>query len=142
MTFRWFGADDPVPLNGVTFCTGSLGAAAENDLPAMIRSLGARVHFMHCRNVRRTAEKRFHETPHPSEYGDVDLTLASVPVQLDSTRAVLRRIDGLEGKYDFYYAQRPGEWTPLLTNAGGTILSTRKAGGIVGTMLGIYVIAA
>jgi mannonate dehydratase len=63
------------PANGVTFCTGSLGAAAENDLPSMIRSLGARgrVHFMHCRNVRRTGDKRFHETPHPSEYGDVDL---------------------------------------------------------------------
>ncbi|HEY4305227.1 MAG TPA: mannonate dehydratase [Gemmatimonadaceae bacterium] len=63
------------PANGVTFCTGSLGASPENDLPAMIRSLGARgrVHFMHCRNVRRTGEKRFHETPHPSEYGDVDM---------------------------------------------------------------------
>ena len=63
------------PANGVTFCTGSLGASPDNDLPAMIRSLGARgrVHFMHCRNVRRTGEKRFHETPHPSEYGDVDM---------------------------------------------------------------------
>jgi len=63
------------PANGVTFCTGSLGAAAENDLPAMIRSLGARgrVHFMHCRNVRRTGTKRFHEAPHPSEFGSVDM---------------------------------------------------------------------
>lgn len=61
------------PANGVTFCTGSLGASAENDLPAMVRALGARVHYMHCRNVRRTGEKRFHETSHPSEQGDVDL---------------------------------------------------------------------
>lgn len=61
------------PANGVTFCTGSLGASPENDLPAMIRTLGARVHFMHCRNVRRTGEKRFYETPHPSENGDVDM---------------------------------------------------------------------
>src|SRR5436190_1138931 len=30
------------PANGVTFCTGSLGASADNDLPAMLRSLGAR----------------------------------------------------------------------------------------------------
>src|SRR5262249_17934661 len=61
------------PANGVTFCTGSLGAAVENDLPAMIRSLGERVHFMHCRNVRSTGDKRFHETAHPSENGDVDM---------------------------------------------------------------------
>src|SRR2546430_8886639 len=30
------------PANGVTFCTGSLGASPENDLPAMVRGLGAR----------------------------------------------------------------------------------------------------
>ena len=63
------------PANGVTFCTGSLGADATNDLPHMIRTLGARgrIHFMHCRNVRRTAEKQFHESEHPSRFGDVDM---------------------------------------------------------------------
>jgi mannonate dehydratase len=63
------------PTNGVTFCTGSLGADERNDLPAMIRSLGARgrVHFVHGRNVRRTGERQFHETPHPSQYGSVDM---------------------------------------------------------------------
>ena len=63
------------PANGVTFCTGSLGADAANDLPAMIRSLGARgrIHFMHCRNVRRTGEKQFHESPHPTGFGSVNM---------------------------------------------------------------------
>jgi mannonate dehydratase len=63
------------PANGVTFCTGSLGADPANDLPAMIRAVGAhgRIHFMHCRNVRRTGEKRFHESPHPSRFGDVNM---------------------------------------------------------------------
>ena len=28
---------------------------------------------MHCRNVRRTGERQFHETPHPSEFGSVDM---------------------------------------------------------------------
>jgi len=59
--------------NGVTFCTGSLGAAATNDLPAMIRALGSRVHFAHCRNVLVTGDRRFHETPHPSRFGSVDM---------------------------------------------------------------------
>jgi mannonate dehydratase len=63
------------PANGVTFCTGSLGARPDNDLPALVRRLGAlgRVHFAHCRNVRITGERRFHETAHPSAEGDVDM---------------------------------------------------------------------
>jgi len=61
------------PANGVTFCTGSLGADPENDLPAMVRRIGARIHFAHCRNVRVTGERRFHETAHPSACGGVDL---------------------------------------------------------------------
>jgi mannonate dehydratase len=63
------------PANGITFCTGSLGADAENDLPAMIRSLGTRkrIHFMHCRNVRRTGARQFHESPHPTEFGSVNM---------------------------------------------------------------------
>ena len=63
------------PANGVTFCTGSLGASEDNDLPAMIRSLGARrrIHFMHCRNVLRTGDRQFHESPHPSEFGSVNM---------------------------------------------------------------------
>jgi mannonate dehydratase len=59
--------------NGITFCTGSLGASAENDLPAMIRAIGSRVHFAHCRNVKRTGHRDFNETPHPSSFGDVDM---------------------------------------------------------------------
>lgn len=71
---RFIGLVDH-PANGVTFCTGSLGALAENDLPAMIRDIGARgrIHFMHCRNVRRTGEKQFHEVAHPSAFGDVNM---------------------------------------------------------------------
>ncbi len=61
------------PFNGVTFCTGSLGADPHNDLPAMIRRIGERVNFAHCRNVRVTGKRVFHETPHPSGYGDVDM---------------------------------------------------------------------
>jgi mannonate dehydratase len=61
------------PANGITFCTGSLGALPENDLPAMVRRLGPRIHFAHCRNVQITGARKFHETPHPSALGGVDL---------------------------------------------------------------------
>jgi mannonate dehydratase len=71
------------PANGITFCTGSLGVAPENDLPAMARRFAAmgRIHFAHCRNVRRDGasanggggRRKFHEVPHPSRFGDVDM---------------------------------------------------------------------
>jgi mannonate dehydratase len=63
------------PANGVTFCTGSLAANPANDLTSMIRCLGARgrIHFAHCRNIKRTGVRSFQETAHPSEHGDVDV---------------------------------------------------------------------
>ncbi|AHG88734.1 Mannonate dehydratase [Gemmatirosa kalamazoonensis] len=63
------------PANGVTFCTGSLGADPANDLPTMVRSLGSRgkINFMHCRNVLVTGTRQFHESPHPTEFGSVDM---------------------------------------------------------------------
>ena len=63
------------PANGLTYCTGSLGSRPDNDLPAMARRFAqrGRIHFAHCRNVRRTGDKRFHEVPHPSSSGDVDM---------------------------------------------------------------------
>lgn len=61
--------------NGLTLCTGSLGANVENDLPAMAAEFAGmgRVHFAHLRNVRHTAEKDFHETGHLSSCGDLDM---------------------------------------------------------------------
>jgi mannonate dehydratase len=61
------------PANGVTFCTGSLGARPDNDLPAMVRDLGDRIHFVHARNLLRTGPRRFHETAHPRAQGSLDL---------------------------------------------------------------------
>ena len=63
------------PANGITLCTGSLGALPSNDVAAITRRLGSlgRIHFAHCRNVRITGERAFHETPHPSALGDVDM---------------------------------------------------------------------
>jgi len=63
------------PANGLTFCTGSLGSRPDNDLVGMARRFAerGRIHFAHCRNVKRTAERAFHEVPHPSPFGDVDM---------------------------------------------------------------------
>jgi mannonate dehydratase len=42
--------------NGVTLCTGSLGARHDNDLPAMVERFASRIHFVHLRNVSRDTD--------------------------------------------------------------------------------------
>lgn len=63
------------PRNGLTFCTGSLGADPGNDLPAMIRYFGGkgRIHFAHVRNIKITGNRSFVETAHRSSDGSVDM---------------------------------------------------------------------
>jgi mannonate dehydratase len=60
------------PYNGITFCTGSLGASADNDLPAMIREIGDRIYFAHLRNVK-IRDSWFNETSHLSSDGSLDM---------------------------------------------------------------------
>ncbi len=61
------------PSNGLTLCTGALGALPANDLTAMAEAFGPRVNFVHARNVRRTGDREFHEVAHAGHAGDVDL---------------------------------------------------------------------
>lgn len=62
----------PSEYNGITFCTGSLGASASNDLPAMIREFGNRIYFAHLRNVN-VVDNHFNETAHESNSGSLDM---------------------------------------------------------------------
>ena len=50
--------------NGITFCSGSLGANPENNLPQIIENLGSKIHFFHLRNVNRVKDGSFYESPH------------------------------------------------------------------------------
>jgi mannonate dehydratase len=63
------------PANGLTLCSGSLGADLQNDIPALVREFGARgrIHFAHLRNVQVNAAGDFHETSHRSADGSLDM---------------------------------------------------------------------
>ncbi len=59
------------PSNGITFCSGSLGARLDNDLPAMLHQLASRVYFVHLRSTKQQPGDAFYEAPHLD--GDVNI---------------------------------------------------------------------
>ena len=59
--------------NGLTFCTGSLGASKDNDLPRMAKKFAKRIHFAHLRNILITSDRCFEEVAHPTECGSLDM---------------------------------------------------------------------
>lgn len=61
----------PEPENGLTFCTGSLGARRDNDLVEILSTHAHRVHFVHLRNVSVEEDGSFVEDDHLS--GDCDM---------------------------------------------------------------------
>jgi len=63
----------PNPHNGVTFCTGSLGAGRFNDLPYMARTYADRIYFAHIRQLRFSGELDFTEAGHLTKDGDLDI---------------------------------------------------------------------
>ncbi|MEC3768272.1 MULTISPECIES: mannonate dehydratase [Cupriavidus] len=63
------------PANGLTLCSGSLGAGPQNNVEALVREFGGmgRIHFAHIRNVKITPEGDFEETAHLSSCGSLDI---------------------------------------------------------------------
>ena len=84
-----------LPANGITLCSGSLGARPDNDLPGMMERLGDRVHFLHLRNVKReTSDVRgsFYEAEHLG--GDTDMVaLVEAALKEEARRKASGRAD-------------------------------------------------
>lgn len=61
------------PYNGVTLCTGSLGADPDNDLVEIIKEIGDKINFVHLRNIKFLGERKFKESAHLSSAGSLDM---------------------------------------------------------------------
>lgn len=108
--FRWILRQYDDPVNGVTFCAGSLSARPDNDLPAMARELGPRIHFVHLRNTQQLGPKSFFESGHLT--GSVDM-YAVLKALLEEQR---RRI--VEGRRDTAMPFRPDHGLRMLDDFG------------------------
>lgn len=88
----WVLAAHDSPANGVTLCSGSLGANPVNDVPAIARKLADRIHFAHLRNVRKDPDGSFEEAAHLD--GDTDMVaLIDVLLKEESRRRDAGRTD-------------------------------------------------
>ncbi|MEM6806088.1 MAG: mannonate dehydratase [Bacteroidota bacterium] len=98
------------PSNGFCFCTGSLGAHPENELIRMMHTHADRIHFLHLRNIKRTAFRSFYEAPHLE--GDVDMAaIIETAIQLANSQGLripFRPDHGLEILDDQGKKSNPG----------------------------------
>jgi mannonate dehydratase len=98
-----------IPANGITLCTGSLGARADNDLPGMMRRLGDRVHFLHLRNVAledRALGGSFHEAAHLEGNTDMVAMIAAILAEENCRKA--------SGRADCQIPMRPDHGHDIL----------------------------
>lgn len=105
------GVDNPA--NGMTLCSGSLGARPDNDLPAIMERFAPKVHFLHLRNVKRDTEAlagSFFEAEHLE--GDTDMVALIAAILREEER---RRA---EGRTDWEIPMRPDHGQELIDDLG------------------------
>lgn len=99
------------PSNGLTFCTGSFGVRADNDLPAMAREFASRIQFVHLRSTKREEDPdSFHEAPHLD--GDFDMVAVIRELIAEERRRAA------EGRADAEMPMRPDHGHQLLDDIG------------------------
>jgi len=95
--------------NGMTLCSGSLGARPDNDPPKMMERFGPRVHFIHLRNVKRDSDViagSFFEAEHLG--GDTDMVALIAAIVREEARRET------EGRADAQIPMRPDHGQDIL----------------------------
>lgn len=106
----WILAAVDSNANGLTLCSGSLGANPKNDVPAIAAQFADRIHFAHLRNVRKETDGSFEEAAHLD--GDTDMVAL---VQALLTEEKRRRA---EGRLDAVIPFRPDHGHEILSDIG------------------------
>jgi len=78
------------PANGLCFCTGSLSARPDNDLPAMVGQFAPRIHAAHLRSTQRLPDGSFYEADHLAGSVDMPAVVRALLVEQSRRRATGR----------------------------------------------------
>lgn len=100
----------PSTMNGLTLCSGSLGAHPDNDIIAIARRFADRIYFAHLRNVKKEFDGSFQEAAHLA--GDTDMVALVVTLLQEQHR---RKNAGLA---DWRIPLRPDHGHELLDDVG------------------------
>ena len=101
------------PANGMTLCSGSLGARPDNDLPAIMDEFAPKVHFLHLRNVKRDTDAisgSFYEAEHLG--GDTDMVALIARILREEARRAAA------GREDAQIPMRPDHGQDILDDLG------------------------
>lgn len=98
--------------NGLTFCTGSLGAGYRNNLVEMAETFAHRVNFVHLRNLTRNEHGDFMESFHLE--GDVDIYGVIKAFLLEQKRRIK------EGRRDTKIPMRPDHGNLMIPDQNRT----------------------
>ena len=98
------------PANGITLCSGSLGAGPKNDVSAIARRFADKIFFAHLRNVAKEPDGSFMEADHLG--GDTDM-VAVVTALLEEQK---RRKDSGDPRWRI--PMRPDHGHELLDDVG------------------------
>jgi len=98
------------PANGITLCSGSLGAGPSNDVPAIAKQFAKHIYFAHLRNVTKEPDGSFMEADHLG--GDTDM-VAVVTALLEEQK---RRKEAGDPKWRI--PMRPDHGHELLDDVG------------------------
>jgi mannonate dehydratase len=98
------------PANGITLCTGSLGAGSFNNCPLIAKELSHRINFAHLRNVERDDTGNFREN-YVFE-GDVDIPAVMKELILEEERRKN------SGRKDWQIPLRPDHGNQMLGDVG------------------------
>lgn len=104
--YKWIMEQNKSLRNGITFCSGSLSARADNNLVDFVHQLGDRIHFIHLRNTQMLEDGSFYESGHLK--GNVDM--------YELLRALLEEQNRRksEGRSDYRMPMRPDHGIKIL----------------------------
>ena len=104
--YAYLFANVPDRANGITFCTGSLGVRADNDLIRIFKRFADRTHFLHLRSTKRDSDGNFYEANHLE--GDVDMYSVVKEIVIEEKRRKA------EGRKDYAIPVRPDHGHQML----------------------------
>ena len=110
----------PSSSNGITLCVGTYSSRPDNDLPAMAKQFGPRIHFSHLRGVSRDPDEQrsFFEASHLDS--DIDMVQVIKELLNEETRRSNEKLIEQNAEYQNIFI-RPDHGHQMMGDIGKTV---------------------